>query len=171
MKDTLFTLPIDTCLTLTLSNTYTLSEIEYCTIETDSQEHTTVTIKSTYSIRWSPYGAATAVSWPLSGGSKPSSFAAELLRLLLHHCVVPMVKLSRSSVLPSLPYPREIFPGRRDVTDHLSKGSPTNFRREDITLGTDVEGCVLFHFSLPPRASEICKKLCILTTPGTGTQY
>src|SRR5277367_6823029 len=44
---------------------------------------------------------------------------------------------------PSLPYPREIFPDGCDVTDHLSKGSPTNFRRENTTLGTDVEGCVL----------------------------
>jgi hypothetical protein len=71
----------------------------------------------------------------------------------------------------SLPYPREIFPDGCDVTDHLLKGSPTNFRREDITLGTDVDGCVLSHFSLPPRSSEVCKKLYILMTPGTGTQY
>jgi hypothetical protein len=49
---------------------------------------------------------------------------------------------------PSLPSPREIFPDGCDVTDHLSKGSPTNFRREDITLGTDVDGCVLSLISL-----------------------
>jgi hypothetical protein len=29
------------------------------------------------------------------------------------------------------------------MADHLPQGSPTNFRREDITLGTDVDGCVL----------------------------
>jgi hypothetical protein len=81
------------------------------------------------------------MSWPLSGGSKPSSFAADLLRLLPHHCVAPMVTLSRSSVLP-------LFPNGCGVTDHLSKGSPTNFRREDITLGTDVDGCVLSLISL-----------------------
>ena len=28
-------------------------------------------------------------------------------------------------------------------TDHFRQGSPTNFRREHITLGTDVDGYVL----------------------------
>ena len=41
------------------------------------------------------------------------------------------------------------------MADHLLQGSPTNFRREHITLGTDVDGYVLASFYHLDRRSFV----------------